>query len=56
MSDKTLSQVSEKSDHHFPDQPRVMRRVTKVELVWPGEVQRGWHPQGGTAVSLLSGH
>ena len=37
MSDKTLSQVPEKPDHSLPDPPPGMRRVTKVELVWPGK-------------------
>jgi hypothetical protein len=37
MSDKTLSQVPEKFDHPLPDTPPGMRRVTKVELVWPGK-------------------
>ncbi len=37
MSDKTLSQVPEKPDYPLPDPPSVLRRVTKVELVWPGK-------------------
>jgi hypothetical protein len=37
MNDKTLSEVSEKSDRRLPDPPRGMIRVTKVELVWPGK-------------------
>jgi len=37
MSDKTLSQVPEKPDHPLPDSPPGMRRVPKVELVWPGK-------------------
>ena len=37
MSDKTLSQVPEKSDHHLPEQPPGIIRMTKVELVWPGK-------------------
>ena len=52
MSDKTLSRVPEKSDHHFPEQPPVMRRVTKIELVWPGKYNEGWHPPGIPRVSL----
>ena len=52
MSDKTLSQVSEKSDHHFPEQPPVMRRVTKVELVWPGKYNEDGTRQEIPRVSL----
>jgi hypothetical protein len=37
MSDKTPSQVSENSDRHLPGPLYGMRRVTKVELVWPGK-------------------
>jgi hypothetical protein len=37
MSDKTFSQVPEKPDHPLPDSPPGMRRVTEVELVWPGK-------------------
>ena len=37
MSDKTLSQAPEKSDHPLPDPPPVLRRMTRVELVWPGK-------------------
>jgi hypothetical protein len=37
MNDKTLSQVPQKPDHPLPDTPLGMRRVTKVELVWPGK-------------------
>ena len=37
MRDKTLSKEPEKSDHHLPGPPPGMRRMTKVELVWPGK-------------------
>jgi hypothetical protein len=37
MSDKTLSQVPEKPDRTLSDPSPGMRRVTKVELVWPGK-------------------
>jgi hypothetical protein len=37
MNAKTLSQVREKPDHPLPDTPLGMRRVTRVELVWPGK-------------------
>ena len=37
MSDKTLSQEPEKPDHTLPDPLSSMRRVTKVEMVWPGK-------------------
>ena len=37
MRDKTLSQVPEQPDHPLPDSLPGMRRVIKVELVWPGK-------------------
>jgi hypothetical protein len=37
MRDKTLSEVPEKPDHPLPDPLPGMRRVTKVEVVWPGK-------------------
>ena len=37
MNDRTLSQVSEKSDCRLPDPPPGMKRLSKVELVWPGK-------------------
>ena len=37
MRNKKRPQSSEAADHHMPDPPPGMRRVTKVELVWPGK-------------------
>ena len=37
MSDKTLSQVPEKPDHPLSNTPPGTKRVTRVELVWPGK-------------------
>src|SRR5947208_9978010 len=37
MRDKTLSQVPEQPDHLLPDSLPGMRRMTRVELVWPGK-------------------
>ena len=37
MNDKTLSQEPEKPGHPLPDTPPGIRRVAKVELVWPGK-------------------
>ena len=37
MNAKTLSQKLEKPAHPLPDTPPGMRRVTRVELVWPGK-------------------
>ena len=37
MNDKTFSQVPEKHDHPLPDMLPGMRRMTKVELDWPGK-------------------
>jgi hypothetical protein len=37
MNDKTFSQVPEKPDHPLSESPHGMKRVTKVELVWPGK-------------------
>ena len=37
MRDKTLSQVPEQPDYPLPDSLPSKRRVTKVEMVWPGK-------------------
>jgi len=37
MNAKTFSQKLEKPDHPLPDSLPGMRRVIKVELVWPGK-------------------
>ena len=54
MSDKTLSQVPEKPDHPLPDSPPGMRRVTKVELVWPGKYNEDGTRKEVPRVSLPS--
>jgi hypothetical protein len=37
MHDTTFSQVPEQPDHPLPDTPLGMRRVTRVEFIWPGK-------------------
>ena len=52
MSDKTLSQVPQKPDHPLSDPLPGTRRVTKVELVWPGKYNEDGTRQEVPRVSL----
>jgi hypothetical protein len=52
MRDKTLSEVPDHPDHPLPGPPPGMRRVTKVELVWPGKYKEDGTREEVPRVSL----